>query len=929
MGQSRTVAFVLLLALCGRPAPAQQTDGPPEWKAFRATYPYHTQSIAVGDPGADGSRLMVISEPPPAFALNDIVSIDSSVLRDARVYRHRIGWDGWVRDVVVRLPRMQREALNELLAQTHLVLFGTTYGARVINLEALPKIETKVLGSDIAVRYNELRQWLMGPRALRFGRGAQASTIPRLLALGEQGIRWSTDSSLVTWLLPREGLPDNAEATIRRFAIDTDLLVAAVAESTTMAIIGRARRVPAQALPPLRTETIALLASVQGDELAQSYERNTMFAGRGYNEKDWAPIYLSRVLQHTEYGSLLNITDQLLKGWSQAGTVGYVNFDYPRPAMFPFPVPLDEHLRSPTVTFNWNTKGVGYVVREGKLTIYGVQRTGALPVSYFAGEDEQNAKTIAAERVGYEYFASLRDPNLVRVVQYAFLYQAFRSLRSGRAIADPDADTSDAQVLAPMLHSVVRDIRRDDPSRYRLPFGSAVLRAQRSLDSLERRSGIPGIDALVSRLLVLRVPEPPSIRSRELDAAYSSVRNVAWIYIDTTLTERARGTYELAARSKERGWITTPTVVESFSTGGDAIGGHNLSARVSRFRSSSGVPRGRPTVVVENNQLVIVAHPGDIPRLTGRLRAISTAQTPEAFERAISAGGGAPPPPRTTRLALGDFPEPSPRGPVAAEADKGFAVGFLPVRRATRASSPGPTRENYSTLRKLEDGSYEYTDTQSGDVLRAYSATAASELMATRASALRPPPGPRVELFGFGKADAQVFAGNVERTVRQRSIANRRRAAAGESRASEEAPLELLRNDVPSLAQRQELVQQLDWSQTKVSSFRQLADPRLPDRVGYEFELSTPLAATGARGAVVRITAWARGIVAELRSILDQKLPGVLRSALSSEDPAVYLRTVLREAHAGIEDVQFEIYDMQVVVRPELTHGPHRVHAAN
>ncbi len=50
-----------------------------------------------------------------------------------------------------------------------------------------------------------------------------------------------------------------------------------------------------------------LLAGVNSDELAQSYERNSFAAGKFDEDKnlDWAPIYLSDVLIDTEYGSLL------------------------------------------------------------------------------------------------------------------------------------------------------------------------------------------------------------------------------------------------------------------------------------------------------------------------------------------------------------------------------------------------------------------------------------------------------------------------------------------------------------------------------------------------------------------------------------------------------------------------------------------------
>jgi hypothetical protein len=96
------------------------------------------------------------------------------------------------------------------------------------------------------------------------------------------------------------------------------------------AIIGRARVLAPDVIPPLRFETFAVLARAVTDELDQSYERGYMFAGKltsgPYSYRDWAPSYLSASLIDTEFGALLNITDQILKSWSEAGGIEYLYF---------------------------------------------------------------------------------------------------------------------------------------------------------------------------------------------------------------------------------------------------------------------------------------------------------------------------------------------------------------------------------------------------------------------------------------------------------------------------------------------------------------------------------------------------------------------------------------------------------------------------
>jgi hypothetical protein len=116
-----------------------------------------------------------------------------------------------------------------------------------------------------------------------------------------------------------------------------------------------------------------------------------MLGGR-YGGSDWAPIYLSRSLIDTEFGALLNITDQMLKSWSMAGQIDYLYFDYPlRPAASRFAFgakPLAELVLRETgstqVLFNWNTSGGAAVVSGTGLNVITPTRTGALPITYGA-----------------------------------------------------------------------------------------------------------------------------------------------------------------------------------------------------------------------------------------------------------------------------------------------------------------------------------------------------------------------------------------------------------------------------------------------------------------------------------------------------------------------------------------------------------------
>lgn len=220
---------------------------------------------------------------------------------------------------------------------------------------------------------------------------------------------------------------------------------------------------PVSLLPPLRTETILLLASVKENELAQSYERNHFFAGPTMYSHDWAPIYLSDTLIDTEYGSLLNITDQILKSWSQHGEIEYARFAYPKPSRFPFvDKGLMEFVKADEVTFNWNTKGAGYAMKSRGYDFFAWNRTGALPVDYLG---DSNSELRTAEETGYQYFAGIKDPNLARVVQYAELYQIFQHYGISAAPHEPAFHLGAPPEFHEALVRMLQKIRDVDDAR--------------------------------------------------------------------------------------------------------------------------------------------------------------------------------------------------------------------------------------------------------------------------------------------------------------------------------------------------------------------------------------------------------------------------------------------------------------------------------
>lgn len=811
------------LALLPSPGAAQidvTSNAPAEWRAFRDAHPYHVQTIALGRVQPDGSRLLVITEPPPGVTRARIVDVDSSLLANAQTYRQRVGFDGWVKDVVVSLPALSAPALNELVARLHLRLFGTTYRASAPLLAAIPPAAYVAPGADVSIRADELQQWLFGSRPQLFAaeRGKAGSALSELLEHGSTGVYYG-NADVVAWIFPRTCDLTGQRVNVRRFAIDSDLLLGAVADARSVAIIARARRASLDVLPPLRAETILLLASVPTDHLAQSYERTFALAGRLTDERDWAPIYLSSMLLDSEYGSLLNLTDQLLKSWSEFGSVKYVNFLYPVPPSYPFPKPLHEFIQSNQVTFNWNTAGAGYTVADRGRTVYALNRTGALPVSYFAGDEgKQDARTLSAETRAYAHFASLTDPNLVRVVQYAALYQIFRAFRPVQA-AEPLPATNPLDSLRDVERLVVRRIRTLDSTELQLTpsdsdFRHTYLRARARLDSLQSYGDTAG-DLVIDQLLLprdrQRMLRDDNERMRLFVAGLTgrpitradSIKLLVWRtadairFLSPAFAGRqgrtlAASRYVRAARRPEQGWIQTASIVLSWPTPEyvNLEGGHNLDATVTRFRASNALARGEVHVVREGGETVILAHPADIARHTQRLRSIAGNVTPSEIEHLLKAGGGAPPPPpRTALAALGDWPERPPHGEWtngSAIVDRSARVGFsegatraLTAEERAAVAAAARAREPYFSLTRRADGSYEILIGDGNEVTNAYSMTAAIEAVARKSAISVDGELPRVHLYGFSEEDASIFMRNVEWTLNEEGLAESRLASGG------------------------------------------------------------------------------------------------------------------------------------------------------
>lgn len=402
------------------------------WKEFRKKNPYNIQIEGLKRYD-DNSYVAIISEPNEHVSEENLKAFFEDYNCEFRTDSIKIGYDGWLRDAIVSFNDLDEADIPKFSAKLSELLYGTNYKANVMDFKTIPEhIAFSSFDLNGQVTEEELRKWFLDDKEQLVNyENEEITTLPTIFSSHQKGteLYYSKESGFIVWILGT-GECDKKEFRIaaRKFSLDSDLIFGAIKSDNTVAIIARERCVPIYELSPMRQETLCLLASTDNNELAQSYERTSLFAGKQKGGKDFAPIYLSDELWHTEYGNILNVTDQMLKSWSENGMIDYVDFDYPKPVNWAFNSGVSTDLGVSQLTYNWNTEGVGYIVEDDSYDIYALNRTGSLPVSYIPGESEgisDKDPVYLAEQQAYDFFSNLSSPELVKVVQYAAMYQIF------------------------------------------------------------------------------------------------------------------------------------------------------------------------------------------------------------------------------------------------------------------------------------------------------------------------------------------------------------------------------------------------------------------------------------------------------------------------------------------------------------------------
>lgn len=456
---------------------------------FRAKYPLHFQCVGKSE-YSDKSCLFLISEPSPAVTENAIRKVFGSNDYSLQIKQQKLGYDGYIKDVIIAVSSVTHDQVINLEKSLHKLLFCSDYKAERATLH-LPVSEGRIFFTSKNLNYQislaELYNWFIEKKELFLTPNNQRVTVSTLLSNSRGGVYLSENPGFVAWVINKNEDLSTQKSAIRKFSLDSDLLLGAFSNSQRLVIIGRERESSLSELPPLCIETILMLASCSQSQLSQSLDIMDILAGKITSRSvDWCPTFLSNELENTEYGDLLTITDLLLKGWSESGRMRNLDINYPAPSRYPFYKHLsgilqDKKMQSMSTTgvdmnldssvslvYNWNTDGAIYSLKVPDYSIYAITSTGALPVSYF--NDQYSGVSIGKEyeKEAYEYFASINNTDLARVVQYQTLYSLFfdnRIYSHTNALSDK-TETHKPYLLMDWMKTLLTRIRDTSPEDF-------------------------------------------------------------------------------------------------------------------------------------------------------------------------------------------------------------------------------------------------------------------------------------------------------------------------------------------------------------------------------------------------------------------------------------------------------------------------------
>jgi hypothetical protein len=198
----------------------------------------------------DDRIIAIISEPPPQLSRADLEQLARAAfgakLEAVARFRWATGIDGWLEDLVLYAEAASEEASStvlgpglatweapaevaEALKYIDLTLHGTADGFWLENIDQ-PVAPSTI--ESLSIRSGEAASWLGGDGRWAALGGEPASGLNWSVMTARQGAYRSADDALIALVaIPENATVASGRGDFRRFALESDLLAAAVANA--------------------------------------------------------------------------------------------------------------------------------------------------------------------------------------------------------------------------------------------------------------------------------------------------------------------------------------------------------------------------------------------------------------------------------------------------------------------------------------------------------------------------------------------------------------------------------------------------------------------------------------------------------------------------------------------------------------------------
>lgn len=440
------------------------------WREFRAVHPFGFQTVGLKHYG--DTCVFVMSEPGEWVKKEVLDSLFAQYGGHVITAKKKFGFDGALYDAV-GCAKLNAKNFKSLEKKLFTLLYGTDEKPYYTNLDqpsrhayfTKNRLDTikpqRLLEESI---YQNFFEYPVRRYSSFFSPHRNFDFFPGLTSLItlypclRNSMYYSEMRGVVLWgINPSDRVFSDSlfHKNARRFVLDCDLILAACCYGSKIFLIGREREIPVNVLPPLRTETIRLLASLDEGDFSVSIGSclNSEDDFDGYVEDSvWArPVMMSDKLRNTELGNLLMLTDVLLLSWGNHAEVRELFIDYPKPAHPLFDLGFS-YLNEEPNAYYW--KLPDGIADEGGIRFKLFDRLGCLPPLFTIPQRHPNSNdSIVFEARAYDVFSSLNNTDLIRAAQYALIYKAFQTWRhrTGNRVALTETNADNSWVQTPSM----------------------------------------------------------------------------------------------------------------------------------------------------------------------------------------------------------------------------------------------------------------------------------------------------------------------------------------------------------------------------------------------------------------------------------------------------------------------------------------------